>query len=175
MARLTSRRCSSRWPEWKLEPEEVAANPNPQRSSAPQSSNFTRRPDSRSCSASRRPKTFRRVKDADETSTHCEQMNRSLADRMFLDSLDETLRREPLTESRHPHCRGGRPDVTLAGVQRLERLVGVGVHADLAVDDREHRAVGVDHERGALRREMPKPRFTPNCSATMRSVSESSG
>ena len=36
--------------------------------------------------------------------------------------------------------------------QRLQRLVGVGVHAELAGDHVEHGAVGVDHERRALDR-----------------------
>ena len=51
----------------------------------------------------------------------------------------------------------------LSAPQYLQRLIGVGVHVDLTGDDLQHRAVGVDDERGALDgQELPSsPRLTP--------------
>ena len=59
--------------------------------------------------------------------------------------------------------------------QRGERLVRVRVHPDLAADDLDDPAVGVDHKRDPLGRAQPNPRLTPNWSRTTPSGSDSSG
>ncbi|MDQ6949708.1 MAG: alpha/beta fold hydrolase [Actinomycetota bacterium] len=76
--------------KWKLRPEEVAAIRCPTFVGAAESdyasTNAKELYDGLTC-----PKTFVEFKDADGAGMHCEQMNRSLANRVFLDWLDETL------------------------------------------------------------------------------------
>ena len=75
---------------WKLEPDEVAAIRCPtfvaSAQADPVASNARELHDALTC-----PKTFVDFQDAAGAGMHCEQLNRSLANRVFLDWLDETL------------------------------------------------------------------------------------
>jgi alpha-beta hydrolase superfamily lysophospholipase len=76
--------------KWKLEPDEVAAIRSPTLVTAAQSdmasSNAKDLYDALTC-----PKTFIEFSDADGAGTHCEGLNRSMANRLIIDWLDETL------------------------------------------------------------------------------------
>lgn len=75
---------------WKLEPHEVAAIGCPTLITAaqsdPASSNAKDLYDALTC-----PKRFVEFKDADGAGAHCEALNRSMANRVIIDWLDETL------------------------------------------------------------------------------------
>jgi hypothetical protein len=76
--------------KWRLSPDEVASIRCPTLVAAaesdPVASNAKDLYDGLTC-----PKTFVEFKDADGAGMHCEQLNRSLANRVFLDWLDDTL------------------------------------------------------------------------------------
>jgi alpha-beta hydrolase superfamily lysophospholipase len=76
--------------KWKLKPEEVAAIRCPTLITAaqsdPVSSNAKDLYDALTC-----PKTFVEFQDADGAGAHCESLNRSMANRVIIDWLDETL------------------------------------------------------------------------------------
>lgn len=76
--------------KWKLEPDEVAAIRCPTLVTAAQSdlasSNAKDLYDALTC-----PKTFIEFKDDDGAGAHCETLNRSIANRVIIDWLDETL------------------------------------------------------------------------------------
>lgn len=76
--------------KWKLEPEEVAAIRSATLITAaqsdPVSSNAKDLYDALAC-----PKTFIEFTDADGAGAHCEALNRSMANRVIIDWLDETL------------------------------------------------------------------------------------
>ncbi|HUQ62645.1 MAG TPA: alpha/beta fold hydrolase [Acidimicrobiales bacterium] len=76
--------------KWKLEPDEVAAIQCPTLITAaesdPVSSNAKALYDGLTC-----PKTFIEFQDADGAGAHCEALNRSMANRVIIDWLDETL------------------------------------------------------------------------------------
>ena len=76
--------------KWKLEPDEITAIRCPTfiaaAESDPVASNAKDLYDALTC-----PKTFLEFSDADGAGMHCEQLNRSLANRVFLDWLDDTL------------------------------------------------------------------------------------
>ena len=76
--------------KWKLEPAEVAAIRCPTLITAAQSdlasSNAKELYDALTC-----PKTFVEFEDADGAGAHCEALNRSMANRVIIDWLDETL------------------------------------------------------------------------------------
>lgn len=80
--------------KWKLEPEEVAAIQCPTLITAAQSdmasSNAKDLHDALTC-----PKTFVEFKDVDGAGAHCEALNRSMANRVIIDWLDETLDVQP--------------------------------------------------------------------------------
>ncbi len=76
--------------KWKLEPDEIAAIRCPTLVTAAQSdmasSNAKDLYDALTC-----PKTFVEFKDDDGAGAHCEGLNRSMANRVIIDWLDETL------------------------------------------------------------------------------------
>lgn len=76
--------------KWKLEPDEVAAIRCPtlvtSAESDPVASNAKDLYDALTC-----PKTFIQFSDADGAGMHCETLNRSMANRVIIDSLDEKL------------------------------------------------------------------------------------
>lgn len=76
--------------KWKLEPDEVAAIRCPTLVTAAESdmasSNAKDLYDGLTC-----PKTFIQFSDADGAGMHCEALNRSMANRLIIDWLDETL------------------------------------------------------------------------------------
>jgi alpha-beta hydrolase superfamily lysophospholipase len=80
--------------KWKLEPEEVAAIRCPTLITAaqsdPASSNAKDLYDALTC-----PKKFIEFSDADGAGAHCEALNRSMANRLIIDWLDETLHAQP--------------------------------------------------------------------------------
>lgn len=76
--------------KWKLEPDEVAAIRCPtlvtSAESDPVASNAKDLYDALTC-----PKTFIQFSDADGAGMHCETLNRSMANRVIIDWLDEKL------------------------------------------------------------------------------------
>ena len=90
------------------------------------------------------------------------------------DAVDDLL---AVATKRHIGELQNRPSRGLPLAQHLQRLVGVGVHVtSLAMTSSTVRSVSITNVVRLTGMSLPsRPRFTPNCVATVPSASDSSG